>query len=127
MQDSNLILLNQAVTATVTGSWFDLGKGGVAFGLDVEIVIPQATGTSPVLGIAFDFGDDGSTAADTYTVVESGTAGAGLVGTLFKRLRTRHRYVRPVLTVGGTTPNFGTVTIQGSSGLSYRDANIPNS
>lgn len=124
MQDSNLILLNQAVTATVTGSFFDLGKGGVLNSFDVRINIPQATGTSPTLGIAFDFGDDGSTAVDTLTVQESATAGAA--GILDKRLRTRHRYVRPVLTVGGTTPNFGTVTIQAASGLSYREANIPN-
>lgn len=125
MQDSNLILLNQAVTGNVTGTWFDIGKGGVANAFDVEIYIPQATGTSPTLGISFDFGDDGSTALDTYTVQESGTAGAA--GVLFKRLRTRHRYVRPTLAVGGTSPNFGTMTIQGSSGLNYREANIPNS
>lgn len=124
MQDSNLVLLNQAVTATVQGTFLDIGKGGIMYELDVRTVFPQATGTSPTAGIAFDLSDDGATVVETQTVVPAGTA--AVAGVNDTKIRTRHRYVRANLTVGGTTPNLGTVTSLITSGPSFRYANIPN-
>jgi hypothetical protein len=126
MQDSNLILFSGALSANQTGSWFDLGKGGVANFFDVRVYSPTVTGTGPTLLVQFDFGDDGSTVKNSVVALPATVITTGSPNVLDKRLRTQNRYVRVVLTVGGTSPNFGTTTVTVESGLGFREANIPN-
>lgn len=114
-------------TLTANG-WLDIGKGGILNGLELEIVVPSQSGTTPTLDLQLQFSDDASTIADYVDL----TGGATLTSTssypavLQKRVRSRHRYLRYNAIVTGTTPSFGAVTIQAASGLGFREANVPN-
>ena len=139
MRDSNLILrdgtgnLTASEVGTFVGSlstnaFLDIGKGGILNFIDLRIVVPSVAGTSPTLGITIEFSDDGSTVADSVNLLPVGNAmvAASAPYIFDKRIRSRHRYVRYNLAVGGTTPNLGGVSIVFESGLSFREANIPN-
>lgn len=139
MQDSNLILRDGSANLTATevgtfvgslssNAFLDIGKGGVLNFVDLRIVVPSQSGTSPTLDARIEYSDDGSTVAD-YVDLTGGatiTSASTFPVVLDKRLRTRHRYVRYNFIVTGTTPNFGAVKAIFESGLGFREANIPN-
>lgn len=97
------------LTTTTTSSAIDIGTGGTPQGgLGLEIHLPSgaANGTlRPVL----EHSTDGSTfttllSIDTYSVGGSAQVGSK---SIIARFVTRLRYVRLVLTTGGSGPNFG--------------------
>ena len=106
--DAEVMLSNTGtdLTATVTGTGKQI-EGTSFDGLPIRVSVPQATGTSPTLDI---------------TIQESDTLGSGYVtlvtfaqitasGVYRQRYSSRKKYVRAVLTVGGTSPNFGKVQV----------------
>lgn len=127
MLDSNLVLLaSGATTATRTGSWIDLGKGGLRgndLAIRVKTSLAAPTGTSPTITPKFEFSDDnGSTVAETQT---EPTSSVQVVRTY--SVDSRWRYVRVTLTVAGTTPDFGNSEVVASTGMPGREFNIANS
>lgn len=126
MLDSNLILLaSGATTATRTGSWIDLGKGGTrdrALAIRVTGSITP-TGTTPQLTPKFEFSDNSGGTPVTETQTEP-TETTRVQRTY--QIRTRWRYVRVTLTVAGTTPDFGNTEVVASTGMPGREFNIKN-
>lgn len=93
-----------AVTTTANGSAIDLmlAEGG---NISAILSVGAVSGTSPTLAVKFQESDDGTTGwvdmdDSTFTTV---TAANNLQVRSFQRTK---RYIRHVLTLGGTTPSF---------------------
>lgn len=96
------------VDDTVTGSWVSI-KGGMD--LDVLVSVPQATGTNPTMDIELQLSTDGSNNDRGNLTLEQITT-AGVFKRPFKVQTTDVTHVRAVLTVGGTSENFGAVRVE---------------
>lgn len=105
--DKNLLLRDGTtnLTATETSASKKIEETP-AEGMDVVISVPQATGTSPTLDPKIQESDDDSTWQD-LVVFKQITAS----GEYTRHFATKFDYVRVVLTVGGTSPNFGKVLV----------------
>lgn len=112
-RDVNLRLINGDdgaggdVDDTVTGSWVAITGG---MDLDVQVVVPQAAGTNPTMDIALQLSTDESNNDRGSLDIEQITA-AGVYKRPFKVQTQDVTHVRAVLTVGGTSENFGAVTV----------------
>ncbi len=106
--DADMMLSNTGtdLTATINGTGKQI-EGTPINGKFIRVSVPQATGTSPTCDI---------------TIQESGTLGSGyttvvtfdqiIAAGIYRRVySSRKKYVRAVLTVGGTSPNFGKVQV----------------
>ena len=110
--DDNLMLIDSTadVTATVTGSAVDL-NGPDMDELNVRVIVPKATGTTPKIVLVIQESDDKSNWTAAYTFPDIIAAGE-----YNKKFRAKGRYRRAVATVTGTTPNFGKVLVGYSTG-----------
>lgn len=111
--DAEVMLHNPGtdLTATATGT----GKviEGTPFdGPVVRVSVPQATGTSPTLDITIQESDSLASGYTTVVTFDQITA----AGVYYRRYSSRKKHVRAVLTVGGTTPNFGKVQVGFATG-----------
>lgn len=111
-------VFSQAVNAaaTFTGTAQDVGKGGTGpQGLYLDIRLPQApTGTAPVLDVFVETSD-----TSAFTVVRESLQyhqDLNAKGHYWVRLITSNKWYRIVAVAGGTTPNFGTVTVHEATG-----------
>ncbi len=75
-------------------------------GARVDVVVPQATGTSPTLQVEFQHSDDGV----TFTAKETFSPTITAAGSYSFEVLTPRRYSRLRFVVGGTNPNFGRVS-----------------
>jgi hypothetical protein len=94
-----------AQTATANGSSVDL-KGTANPGLQehrVHVNVGTTTGTSPTLVVKIQDSPDNSTFTDVASATTTSLTAAGVTDFYF---RTANRYVRAVITIGGTTPSF---------------------
>ena len=106
--DANLVLRDGSTNlkATETTSALDI-KGTPLKGLACRVTVPQASGTSPTLDVKVQDSDDGTNWDDLVVFPQITQA-----GTYRRQVATPRRYVRAVLTVGGTSPNFGGVRVE---------------
>lgn len=106
MLDTNamLILSTADVTATVTGTSRNLGADLVP--ATWMIYVPSIAGTAPTLTVTIEESPDGSTG---WVVIS--TRAITAAGVFFETVVSNLRHRRAVLTVGGTTPNFGRVIV----------------
>ena len=104
--DSNFLLRSDAagdLTTTLTTSGFD--KGADLVPRTYMLNVPQTpTGTTPTLDVTIQESDDNSTWR-TFMAMPQVTNPTGGV-TQYVTGKSDARYVRGVLTVGGTTPHF---------------------
>lgn len=115
MLDSNLMLIESAadVEATVTGT-------GVKIGPSVEdetwlIYVPSKAGTTPTLVVTIEESADNSSWTQTTSLTVSAA------GQYFQTVKSNKDYRRAVLTVGGTTPNWGKVMVGRVSAGQYKN------
>lgn len=111
MKDTLLLLRDGATAGNLTATettGTKAVKGTPLGGMSMVIYVPSAGGTSPTLNAKIQHGDasDGSDAADLAPFPQITAA-----GTYRRRFMTLKEYVRVVLTVGGTSPNFGAVDV----------------
>lgn len=112
--DSAVMLWNPGSNLTSTQTGTGLLIEGTAFrGNSLRIYVPQATGTTPTLDATVQESNDNSAWNLLVTFPQITAA-----GTYRRYISTRKRYVRVVLTVGGTTPNFGQVQVGFDTGTS---------
>ena len=111
--DKRLMLIDSTtdVTATVTGSAVDLNGEVDMNELNVRIVVPSVSGTTPKIVAAYQGTDDGTNWTTLYTFPDITAAGE-----YNHKMRGKGRYRRLVLTVSGTSPNFGKVKAGISTG-----------
>lgn len=110
--DSELMLLESTsnVTSTTTGTAVDV-HGDDIYEMNVRAIVPQATGTTPKIVMKYQGSDDKSAWTDLYIFPDITAAGE-----YSKKLRGKGKYRRVVLTVSGTSPNFGKVIVGISTG-----------
>lgn len=101
--DENQLLRNAATTATFTGTGIRV-RSLPLDGIPIRVVVPSATGTSPTMDLKVQDSADDSTYNDVFTFRQITAAGVYRA-----RVQTQREYIRLVGTVGGTSPNFGTV------------------
>lgn len=104
--DSALVLRSGAgnLTATETTASIKIEETPVK-GLSVIVSCPTlATGTGPTLDVKIQESNDDSAWNDLLTFKQ--IVAADTPGRFVKRFATKLDYVRAVLTLGGTTPNF---------------------
>lgn len=87
-----------ARTATANGSSFELGDRGV---ICLKLDVTAASGTSPTLDVSIETSEDGTTWRSLGAFAQKTAAGAER-----KSFAGCDRFVRPVFTIGGTTPSF---------------------
>jgi hypothetical protein len=105
--DSAVMLWNPGANLVATQTGTGLLIEGTGFrGNSCRIYVPQATGTTPTLNVVIQESNDNSAYTPLVTFDQIIAA-----GTYRRYVSTRKRYVRAVLTVGGTTPNFGFVQV----------------
>ena len=111
--DNKLMLVDSTanVTATVTGAAVDF-NGPDMDEINIRIVVPSASGTSPKIVAAIQESANGSSDWKTIYTFPDITA----AGEYSKKMRGTLRYRRAVLTVTGTSPNFGFVKVGASTG-----------
>lgn len=111
--DNKLMLINSTsnVTATVTGDAVDF-NGPDTCEINIRVIVPEATGTTPSMTIAYQESADGSSDWSTVYTFPAITA----AGEYSKKIRANKRYRRAVATVTGTSPNFGFVMAGASTG-----------
>ena len=102
------------LTATGTGK---LIEGTAIDGQYVRASVPQATGTAPTLDITIQESDTLGTGYVTNTTFAQITA----AGAYRRVYSSKRKYTRAVLTVGGTTPNFGKVQVGFDTGGEQAD------
>ena len=101
------------LTTTETSASFDIGalpRGG----LSVEVAVPSVSGSSPTLDVTIEHSADDSTFL-TRTTHPQITETTGRLGTgvdvYVMPIDTYFRYIRVVLTIGGSSANFGAVLV----------------
>lgn len=97
-----------AVTATTNGTWVDVGEGR---NMTLLLTWLNNSGTSPTLDVTVQTSQDAGVADTARAVNSLSTAGAFAQkttssGTQRKEFGPTARYVRVVLTLGGTSPNY---------------------
>ena len=101
MRDALLSLFASAArTASANGATLDT-RSAILFPLQAELVVTAASGTSPTLDGKVQHSDDGSTWTDLAPMAQL----TG-VGRRIARITTSKRYLRGVVTIGGTSPSF---------------------
>lgn len=111
--DEKLMLVDSSanVTSTVTGSAVDF-NGPDMDELNIRIIVPSVSGTTPKIVAKIQESANGSDGwKDIYTFPDITAAGE-----YSKKMRGTLRYRRAVLTVSGTSPNFGFVKVGASTG-----------
>lgn len=109
------------LTATETTPAIDLGGQHPHVGqFDVAIHVPLGTGTTPTLDITVQ---EAQTEGGTYRTIQTEPQ-ITAAGRYNIRLVNDRRWVRFVLTVGGTTPSFGAVHIGLDSGAVKNDLQL---
>lgn len=97
---------NLTATATLTG--IDLkGQFPHVGSFDAVVHVPSVSGTSPTLDITVQ---EAQTVGGSYRTIQTMPT-ITAAGTYKVRVVNNRRAVRFVLTVGGTTPNFGAVHV----------------
>jgi hypothetical protein len=94
---------NLTVTETTAGKQID---GTPVHGVEVRVHCPQATGTTPTLDTKIQESNDNSAWNDLAVIPQITAAGE-----YRRRIATSKKYLRAVLTVAGTTPNFGAAQV----------------
>lgn len=96
----------ETLTATTTGDWVDVGYGA---NLDLTAVLTNVSGTNPTIDITIQTSSDKGVNDTARAVNSLSTAGAfaqfTAAGTKYKAFGPTSRYVRAVVTIGGTTPS----------------------
>ncbi len=109
MIDANLLLRSDAEAALSASEQaraaVDFGGGDVR-DITYMVVVPSVSGAAPTCDIKIQDSDNGSTWFD-FLVIPQITA----VGTYRRTGVSKRRYRRAYITLGGTTPNFGTTLI----------------
>jgi len=97
---------NAARTATANGSWVDIAD--YEGDLLAILAIGAVSGTTPTLDVKFQDADDnsGTNAADLPGVAFTQQTAGPLVKQLAFPANSSRRWVRIVMTLGGTTPSF---------------------
>ncbi len=99
-------------TETTTGMY--IGQANVAGGVPISINVPEQDASADTLTITFE---ESESLAGTYRQIATaepvitGTTVAAAPKQINLRLSNVLDYVRCVLTVTGSTPNFGAVTV----------------
>ncbi len=109
MKDANLLLRAAAagaLNASADGNWVDF-SGPDMVDMTFEVIVPQATGTTPTLDLHIQGSENGSTVSEPGVALPQITA----AGTYYVHHKFNSRYRRFSAVTGGTTPNFGTVLI----------------
>ncbi len=119
--DANLMLRSTTNTvvsaggvALVTGSFVDLGSGGVGVeGLSIRASVNSADVTTTSMTLRYDFSDDGTNVLESITAqtITGTTARAAGGYDQIVRFSNKRKYVRYVATLSGAAANFGVVTI----------------
>jgi hypothetical protein len=108
--DKNTLLRDgsTALTATeATPTAVDF-RGEDMSPLYYQVDVPSATGTSPTADIVIEGSNTSSTTGfETITAFPQITSS----GQYVRRAIAKYRWRRAKITVGGTTPNFGNVTV----------------
>ncbi len=116
--DADVMLHNPGtdltLTATGTGK---LIEGTAIDGHYIRVSVPQATGTSPTLDITIQESDTLGSGYQTVVTFAQITA-SGVARRVYS---SKRKYVRAVLTVAGTTPNFGKVQVGFDTGGEQAD------
>jgi len=110
--DAKLVIRDGStnLTATETSAAFAI-NGTPLRGLELNVVVPQATGTSPTLAVKIqEATSTGGTHYDCRVYPVNITA-AGEYKLRFN-LDKGYKSIKVVLTVGGTSPNFGGVVVR---------------
>ena len=106
--DADVMLHNPGtdltLTATGTGK---LIEGTPIDAMSIRVSVPQATGTAPVMDITIQESDTLGSGYQTVVTFPQITA----AGVYRRRYSSKRKYARSVLTVAGTTPNFGKVQV----------------
>ena len=110
--DKELMLLESTsnVTSTTTGSAVDM-HGDDIYEMNVRAIFPSCSGTTPKCVLKYQGSDDKSNWTDIYIFPDITAAGE-----YSKKIRGKGQYRRVVLTLSGTSPNFGKVMIGISTG-----------
>lgn len=109
------------LTATETLAALDLaGQFPHVGSFDAVVHVPQATGTTPTLDITVQ---EAQTEGGTYRTIQT-MPQIVAAGTYKVRLLNNRRWTRFVLTVGGTTPNFGAVHVGLDEGNVQNDVKL---
>lgn len=112
---------NGSLTATETLAALDMGGQFPHVGsYDAVVHVPQATGTTPTLDITVQ---EAQTEGGTYRTIQT-MPQITVAGNYMVRVVNARRWVRFVLTVGGTTPNFGGVHIGLDEGKVQNDIRL---
>lgn len=103
MEDTSYMLFNYSAdcTADANGTAFDVQwewHNPVVF----QLFVPSASGTTPTLDVKIQGSDDKSAWTDIKSFEQMTAAGIQAI-----RILTPYKYIRGVIGVGGTTPNFG--------------------
>lgn len=111
MFDAN-VLLRASSAGALSAS--ETGATGVDMGVDLEpqtygVYVPSVSGTSATLDVVIQESDDNATWRDFLVFPQIVQASAP--GQYFATGKSNARYRRYKATLGGTTPNFGTVLI----------------
>ena len=112
MYDANLVLRDGSsdLTSTYTSSALEL-NGTPVGGLTCRVIYPGGgSGTSPTCDPKLQESDDGSSWRDLVSFPQRTDAVNAAIHV--ERFVTASRYIRAVLTVGGTTPNFKGVKVE---------------
>lgn len=105
------------LTATATGTGLVIDGTAKHRPTPIRIHVPQASGTTPTLDAKIQESDTlGSGYTDLVTFDQITAAGQYRRAIVSKR-----KHIRSVLTVGGTSPNFGKVQVYIDSGGEYKD------
>lgn len=113
--DSLQLLRSAATTASFTGTGIQI-DGTALSGVVIRIVVPQATGTSPTATFVVQDSADDSTYNTIFSFRQITAAGV-----LYGRFHTQRKYIRLIGTIGGTSPNFGTVKAGPDAGGYYKN------
>lgn len=111
--DSKLVARDGStnLTATETSAELHLSGGTPIRGLECEVVVPSVpTGTSPTLIVTMTESKTSGGSFSTFRTYPATINAAGEYKFRFQ-LDDDYEYAKVVLTVGGTTPNFGKVVV----------------
>lgn len=102
----DIVLCNDTITATTTGTWIDVGEGR---NLALKLVLASVTGTTPTYDVTVKTSSDKGVTDTARAVTSGATSGAfaqqTAAGTTWKCFGPTDRYVNIVITVTGTTPS----------------------
>lgn len=110
MAYDNLLIIrdgstNLTATETIPAAGFNIPFTPLR-GLDLNIVVPSVSGTGPTLAVSLQ---EAATSGGTYNTFRQYPVNITAAGEYNMRfhLDKTYQFIKVVLTVGGTTPNFG--------------------